>query len=262
MLGDDVTQDFLNKIFYIKDGELFWKERKQEDFTRSINFFNKKYANKIAGVTDCCGVRKVGITVSRGVYLRGVDVEEIKYKMITGGYLVKSYISDHSYFHVWSNMRGRCGRISNYIDVKLSEDFNTFDKFLSWAEAQKGFMEYDEDGRIFEIDKDILAGGLGKCYSKDSCVFVPRVLNLLAYQKRRTNLPKGVQYFKGRKKPYRAYMTKENKLNHFGYFNTVEEAASVVRDARLNYIRQLENKFKEVVDERVFPAIYELHKSW
>lgn len=257
-----LTQEFLNLIFYVKDDELFWKERKQEDFVRSVNYFNEKYANKVAGVTDVYGIRKVGVTLTKGVYLNGIDVEKIKHKMLTGEDLVKEFISDHPYFHVWSNMRCRCGVIENYLDVTLSEDFNTFEKFLSWAEKQKGFMQYDDSGKIFEIDKDILSSGSGKVYSPDTCVFVPRVLNLMVYQKRRTELPKGVQYFKGRKKPYRAYMTNNDKLNHYGYYYTVEEAAKVVREARFEYLKSLEVQYKDIVDDRVFPAIYKLHESW
>ena len=181
--------------------------------------------------------------------------------MTTGECLVKSRISDHPYFHVWNCMKYRCGVSANYLDVKVSEDFNTFNDFIVWAEKQKGYMSYDSDGKIYEMDKDILAGGSGKVYSKEFCVFVPRVLNLLVYQKRRTDLPKGVQYFPKRKKPYRAYMTNRGRLNHYGYYHTIEEASSVVRKERFKYIQELEVEYKNLVDDRVFPAIYKLHES-
>lgn len=257
-----LTQEVLSTLFYIKDDELYWKERDQKDFERSVVLFNSKFANKVAGVTDACGTRKVGVTISKGVTFKTVDVEDIKSVILTGNIRERTFISDHPYFPVWSNMRGRCGKISNYLDVTLSEDFNTFGKFLSWAEKQKGFMVYDSDGKIYEIDKDILSGGSGKTYSKEFCVFVPRVLNILVYQKRRTELPKGVQYFPEKKKPYRAYMTNRGRLNHYGYYHTIEEARSVVCKERFKYIQELELEYKNLVDERVFPAIYELHKSW
>lgn len=262
VLDSRLTQEVLSTLFYIKDDELYWKERDQKDFERSVVFFNNKFANKVAGVTSAYGIRKVGVTVSKGVNIGSIDVEDIKSIILTGNIRERTCISDHPYFPVWNGIRGRCGKILNYIDVKLSDDFNTFEKFLLWAEKQKGFMQYDDSGKIFEIDKDILSSGSGKVYSPDTCVFVPRVLNLMVYQKRRTELPKGVQYFKGRKKPYRAYMTNNDKLNHYGYYHTVEEAAKVVREARFEYLKSLETQYKDIVDDRVFPAIYKLHESW
>lgn len=37
---------------------------------------------------------------------------------------------------------------------------------------------------------------------------------------------------------------------------------SVVCKERLKYIQELEMEYKNLVDDRVFPAIYELNKSW
>lgn len=257
-----LTQEVLSRLFYIKDNELYWRERDQKDFDRNVVFFNNKFANKVAGVTDAYGTRKVGVTISKGVTFKSVDVEDIKSVILTGSVRERTCISDHPYFNVWSGMRNRCGVHVNYLDVKLSDEFSIFNNFLVWAEKQKGFMVYDSDGNIYEIDKDILSGGSGKTYSREFCVFVPRVLNILVYQKRRTNLPKGVQYFKGRKKPYRAYMTNRGRLNHYGYYHTIEEARSVVCKERLKYIQELEMEYKNLVDERVFPAIYKLNESW
>lgn len=262
VLDSRLTQEVLSTLFYIKDDELYWRERDQKDFERSVVFFNNKFANKVAGVTSAYGIRKVGVTVSKGVNIGSIDVEDIKSVILTGNMRERTCISDHPYFHVWNSMRCRCGVLVNYLDVKLSDEFSTFNNFITWAEKQKGYMSYDSDGKIYEIDKDILSGGSGKVYSKEFCVFVPRVLNLLVYQKRRTDLPKGVQYFPEKKKPYRAYMTNRGRLNHYGYYHTIEEASSVVRKERFKYIQELEMEYKNLVDDRVFPAIYKLNESW
>lgn len=83
----------------------------------------------------------------------------------------------------WNGMTRRCdpesaiskNRFGGYGST-LSESFKDYNKYMDWAEEQVGFMEVCEDGRLFQLDKDILGGGL-KHYSEDTCCFVPHKLN-------------------------------------------------------------------------------------
>lgn len=82
----------------------------------------------------------------------------------------------------WTAMYGRCSengsykkRFDAYKDAYCSELFSNYDSWIAWAETKLGFMCLDENGKIFEQDKDLL--GDGNLYSEDTCCFVPRNMN-------------------------------------------------------------------------------------
>lgn len=82
----------------------------------------------------------------------------------------------------WTAMYGRCSengsykkRFDAYKDAHCSELFSNYDSWIAWAETKLGFMCLDENGKIFEQDKDLF--GDGNLYSEDTCCFVPRNMN-------------------------------------------------------------------------------------
>lgn len=83
----------------------------------------------------------------------------------------------------WNGMVRRCdpesaiskNRIGGF-DSTLSESFRDYNNYMDWAEKQIGFMEVCEDGRLFQLDKDIIGGRL-RYYSEETCCFVPHRLN-------------------------------------------------------------------------------------
>ena len=91
---------------------------------------------------------------------------------------------------------------------------------------QIGFNSLDEEGRCFHLDKDILVKG-NKLYSEDTCSFVPAEINTL--------------------------FCKANKTR--GRYNTIEEAFLAYKQAKEAYIKELANKWKDVIDPRVYEAL-------
>lgn len=63
-----------------------------------------------------------------------------------------------------------------YVGSTVSEGFKNFDRWVSWAQSQLGFMCEDNDGILFHLDKDLLGNG-DKHYSEDTCCFIPNVVN-------------------------------------------------------------------------------------
>ena len=82
----------------------------------------------------------------------------------------------------YTSMTNRCLKdgshqknYKEYKGVSLSEDFYNFDDWVSWAETKVGFMCLDNNGNLYQQDKDLL--GCGKIYSKENCCFVEPRLN-------------------------------------------------------------------------------------
>lgn len=115
----------------------------------------------------------------------------------TKGYINPTYYVDESgkrwktrSYNQFTAMTNRClnngkhkENYSCYVDVSCSESFKDYDKFIAWAENQVGFMCTDDNGRLYQLDKDIL--GDGTYYSEDTCCFVPCGLNsaMVGYDK-------------------------------------------------------------------------------
>lgn len=78
------------------------------------------------------------------------------------------------YYRAWAGMLGRCysskaqERNPTYKGCSVSEEWLRFSNFRAWMESQ------DFEGK--QLDKDLLLEG-NKVYSKETCVFVSRVVN-------------------------------------------------------------------------------------
>lgn len=66
----------------------------------------------------------------------------------------------------------------DYYGCTLDERFNSFDKWVEWAETKVGFMCVDDKGNIYQLDKDLMNyPNKNKHYSPDNCVFLPPKIN-------------------------------------------------------------------------------------
>ena len=254
-MSKNVLSDFslfeLNLLFVVRDGLLYWRER--GEWFIQYKRFNSRYANKIAGFIDKdTGVQKVCLNYNNKVssVLSGDVVLNYMYGFCDG------HKSTHRYFRVWSSLTRRVGKAKVYKDVTLYKDWYDFDNFLAWANDQKGFMSLDDKGNIFVLEKDILSKGERR-YHPSNCVFVPHILNSMCVRRTNTKFMRGVQYFPKKKNPYRSYFSVLGDLKHGGYFLTEVEAHNKAQEMRREYLKGLEDMYGEMVDDRVFPALYE-----
>lgn len=154
-------------------------------------------------------------------------------------------------YTIWSNIVGRCNR--GY--AKLHEDFYTFDSWLGWAKEQKGFMDKDGNGNLFQLDSDLFSTD-EKMYSPDTCVFIPKEINSICKPNMlRDDLPRGVSPFGSKDKPYKVSISVDGVTKHIGNYKTIEEASAVSKQARLGRVRLLEIKYDGVVDSKVFEEL-------
>ena len=170
----------------------------------------------------------------------------------------KKYLQDYM---VWFRMLQRCysenrqTKQPTYKGCTVSDNFKYFPYFKDWCVKQVGFGVADDNLEQFALDKDILVRG-NKVYSEDTCVFVPREINMIIVTRKSRcgGLPVGVYFYKPTKK-YKTQLSMNGKRKSLGYYKTPEEAFLVYKQAKESYIKEVANKWKGQVDVRVYEAL-------
>jgi len=137
----------------------------------------------------------------------------------------------------------------SYKDVIVCEEWHNYQVFAEWFEAN--YNPEIMDG--WHLDKDILIKG-NKIYSPEMCCFVPQEINKLFCKSNSTrgDFPIGV---KKANKKYESYVTKKGKNIRVGLFNTPEEAFQAYKIAKEEHIKEIANKWKELIDPKVYEAL-------
>ena len=149
-------------------------------------------------------------------------------------------------YNKWRNMLRRCfdnklkEKYPTYKDVTCCERWLCFANFLEDFEVLKQEYSWGEDITL-NLDKDILHKG-NKIYNLENCILVPDWINLLFIKRdaNRGDCPIGVTYHKIAKK-YQTHCNVNGKLKNLGYYNTVEEAFNVYKQAKEQEIKRVAN---------------------
>jgi len=179
----------------------------------------------------------------------GVGVNDWVGFTYIGGKDIKEY-------KLWAGMLQRCfdekckQKHPTYQDVTCSKEWFSMTKFIEDVSQMRGF---GLEG--WELDKDILQKG-NKLYSKDTCCFVPHEVNLLLVKRdnSRGEYPVGVYFDKCAGK-FMASLRINGKQKNLGRFTTPEEAFQVYKLAKEAHIKVVAEKWKPLLDERVFQAL-------
>lgn len=185
----------------------------------------------------------------------GIGVKGNNYQCNIGRNLIREY-------SLWSGMLRRCAKTyqekhPTYTGTTCSENFKSFTFFYEWCNNQIGFNNQDENGRYWQLDKDIIIKG-NKTYSEDVCVFVPQKVNklLIRRDKNRGEYPLGVCWSKWTSKFYATCCVGGANLNrHIGYFDSVKEAFFSYKAAKEAYIKQVAEDYKSSLDQRAYQAL-------
>ena len=163
-------------------------------------------------------------------------------------------------YNLWQSMLQRCycplyiKERPTYKDCSVSDDFKYLETFKKWCHSQFNYNEVDDDGIRFVLDKDILVKG-NNIYSKDTCCFVPREVNLLFVKadKLRGSLPIGVNAngYGG----YRASLRCHGKHKTLGQFKTCEEAFQAYKVAKEAHIKEVAEKWKGKLTKETYDAM-------
>ncbi len=176
--------------------------------------------------------------------VHGVGVNDYEEAILVNGKNIDSY-------SCWSKMLERCYsaklhfRYPTYIECSVYEEWKYFSNFKQWYDANY------RDG--FHLDKDILVEG-NKVYSPDTCVFVPKYLNLLLndHGRARGDLPLGITACKPNKSN-RKISTTYRAMCHDGYGKRLSKTFKTVEEAQNWYSATK----KRVVAEQVQRALVE-----
>lgn len=146
-------------------------------------------------------------------------------------------------YRLWSNMLQRCfsdkykTKNKSYKDVRCCDEWFSLKRFKEDIVSFENFNKFLEDG--WNLDKDILSKDC-KIYSKETCCFIPNLLNKAITVREVKGLPTGV--FKrdlSKSKPYIVLLNKYGKLKYCGLFSTIEEASYVYEYEKRCYLQEL-----------------------
>lgn len=153
-------------------------------------------------------------------------------------------------YNVWSKMIRRCYdaeyiQFKDYSDCSVSENFTSFEYFLTWYLSQVG-----SDKNNWQLDKDLLTKG-NRVYSEDTCCLVPPEINtLLTRYTKNSDTCKGVYYNK-RLSKFSAHLLGK----YIGLFTTEIEAFQAYKVAKESYIKEVANKWEEQIDIRLYNSL-------
>ena len=161
-------------------------------------------------------------------------------------------------YKVWHSMLTRCydSKVKrNYPTYKgciVCTEWHNFQAFAEWYNDNY----YEIPGEVMCLDKDILFKG-NKTYSPETCIFVSNEINALFIKgnKDRGALPIGVSYHK-KGNVYISRCNFGNKLKHLGYFDNPEKAFNAYKTAKENYIKEVADKYKEYIPQKLYCAMY------
>lgn len=166
-----------------------------------------------------------------------------------GKYSKMRYIKIYT---AWVGMLQRCytERHSSYLGCAVYEDWHNFQNFAKWHEENCN-LEYMNK---WELDKDILIKG-NKIYSPETCCFVPHEINslILKCNSLRGKYPIGVSKVGNR---FRVQVTINNIITYAGTYDTIEEAFQAYKTTKEKHIKQVADKWKDRISEKVYNAMY------
>lgn len=142
-----------------------------------------------------------------------------------------------------------------YTGCTISDEWVYFTNFLFWYQCH-----YIEG---YSLDKDILIKG-NKKYGADTCCFVPYQINMLFVKgdAMRGAHVLGVTYHK-RSNVYQAQISINARYQYLGSYTTELRAWRAYYHAKMGYIKDMANQFRDKIDKKVYRAMmrYRVEKS-
>lgn len=171
---------------------------------------------------------------------------------------LKLSVHDPIYYR-WKLMLNRCyskkyeGRNKCYETVEVCKNWW---KISGYKKSIDRMFNSDKlSDNDFVVDKDILNKS-NKIYSEETCCIVPKEINAVFIRPLKTKgqFPTGVHFRKDINK-YVSRITMYGKRTELGKFDTILEAFNVYKEAKENHVKNLANKWRGKIDEKVYHAL-------
>lgn len=161
-------------------------------------------------------------------------------------------------YQIWKNMLSRCfnqklkDKFPAYLDVTCCDDWLRMSNFINDIQ---GIENFDKRAIGWQLDKDIIVKG-NKVYSKNSCCFVPKEINCLLTnsKKSRGDLPIGLSLRTDTGK-YQVRTRVNGVERYLGVFSSIEEAFTVYKNARESEIKRLAKTYKDQLAKNVYNSL-------
>ena len=182
-----------------------------------------------------------------------------------------NYTKDHRAYSVWGGIMERCfcerhkSIFPAYLGVTVHEEWHNFQNFAEWCYNQEGFSSFDEKGKSYHIDKDILVRG-NKIYSPETCCFVPRAINnlLILKSRYRGELPIGVsKCFSKRAKSFKyiGLVNINGVQKNLGRYDTAEDAFKAYKKAKESYVKEVAERYKSSISAQAYNELLKYEVS-
>ena len=147
---------------------------------------------------------------------------------------------------LWDKIQCRCKiggsqQVEQPTYIGCTNGFKDFQEFAEWCQHQYGYLHKEENGRHWQVDKDLKIFG-NKMYSPETCIFVPTRINslLISCGARRGTHPLGVCYDKSKLKlKARCQAGKGGSLKNLGYFECELKAHQAWQKYKVELIRKI-----------------------
>ena len=274
-----------NSCLCYKQENLFYKSKRYADgfdnrckFCKENKIKSEKYKNRLGeqgknnqgskytiieyeSSTNCSVLFETGYCKSNCFYneIKNGTIKDLLYPSVYGiGYVgVGKYNSkdDKKVYNLWQNLIERAysekfkSEHLTYKDCTIDIVWLNFQVFADWFYKNwKPWMN-----STWHLDKDILVKG-NKIYSPETCAFVPVKINSLLTKcdKVRGNYPIGVQK---KSEKFVASISMEGRCIRIACFDTPEEAFQVYKTAKEAYIKEVADKWKGLISDKVYEAL-------
>lgn len=150
----------------------------------------------------------------------------------------------------WRRLQDRCilgGReqANNPSYYGARNLFQSYNCFVDWSKTQDGYDLKDENGQLWQLDKDLIFKG-NLDYSPETCLYVPKEVNgfLVLRKTTRGAWPIGVNFRVDMNKFQAQCRAGLSKNGHLGYFDTPMQAHNAWRAAKCQRAIDLANKYR------------------
>ena len=163
-------------------------------------------------------------------------------------------------YNQWFDMKQRCTSPRSqavrpqYVGCELEVEWLNYDTYLTWAERQVGFLQRDEEGKIFQLDKDLLGAGR---YGPETCVFLPQQVNKFLTGSR-GNEHVGCSLMASGKWRVTIRDPFLEKNVHLGCFYDIEKASAAHTEAKHRAAQRLAEIWKDRIDPRAYERLIQI----